>query len=80
MQCRTCDGLLAGFEVAVWQYATAVRSIRTVEGTARQAAFEEADRLRRECLDADNALRAHRLENHAQMGWIVVYRRAKIGL
>ena len=56
MECRTCDYLLAAFEVAVWQYRTAVQSIRSLEGTARQLAFEKADRLRRVCLDADNAL------------------------
>jgi len=59
MDCRECHHLLAAYEHAVTLYTTAVRSIPKLVGADRQLGYDEAEQLRRACLDADNALKAH---------------------
>jgi hypothetical protein len=60
MECRTCDHLSAPTRSHKQPLCTASKR----EETARQLAFEEADRLRRVSLDTDDALRAHRRQDH----------------
>ena len=64
MDCTKCQHLLAAYAHAVRLYTTAVRRIPNLAEADRPLAYDETEQLRRECLDADNSLRAHWRQDH----------------
>ena len=65
MVCKTCGELLAAYKHAVRLYTHAERSNRRMLGDVSRLTFEESYRLRRACIDANDALKAHCRQDHS---------------
>jgi hypothetical protein len=64
MNCNTCNDLFIVYKRAVLLYVAAVRDLKGVIGDNLALAPQEANRLRQACCDADDALTAHRRQEH----------------
>jgi hypothetical protein len=67
MECKTCDSLLADYKYSIQRFTEAVRCLPGLVGRDRELAHQKLEQLRLACRNADNALTAHRRQNHADL-------------
>jgi hypothetical protein len=70
MECKTCKSLLADYQYSVKLFTDAVRRLRGLVGHDRELAHRKLEQLRLASRDANNALRAHRLQEHVNFAKI----------
>jgi DNA-binding winged helix-turn-helix (wHTH) protein len=75
LACQTCADLLANLKLSVDLYKTAVRNVLERVGDEHEAAVEQAECSRQECLAAIDALMAHRRQDMvAHFDFLSLYR------
>ena len=67
MSCQTCDDLLAAWKCSTRDYTNFVLNVSGVVGNDARPAFQEAERLARECKKTRDALMAHRCQEHGSL-------------
>lgn len=67
MSCQTCDDLLAAWKCSARDYTNFVLNVSGVVGDNARRAFQEAERMARECKKTRDALMAHRSQEHGNL-------------